>query len=158
MGNPASDNLFIGDIPPEWTKSEFEQVFGSYGTVVESRILPPKQEGQKGAALCRMGSVEEATWLVENLNGNIAEGMTEPIIIRFANAKGGESGGSNGSSPYPSGNAGKGTGKSWNGGKAAKSWKGGEAAPPNSFQALYQAIQKAGLFSKQTVPLACQVY
>merc|ERR1719277_804024 len=150
--NPPSDNLFIGDIPPEWSKSDFEQVFSAYGTVVESRILPPKQEGQKGAALCRMGSVEEATWLVENLHGNIAEGMAEPIIIRFANAKGGDSSGSNGSSPYPSGNSSKGAGKSWKGdwnsGKGAKSWssgssgKGGQDAPPNSFQSLFQGIQK----------------
>merc|ERR1719229_2134393 len=32
--------------------------------------------------------MEEAQWLVENLNGNIPQGLDTPIIVRFAHAKG----------------------------------------------------------------------
>merc|ERR1719253_886826 len=42
--------------------------------------------------MIRFASVEMATWVVENLNGNIPEGLTEPIIARFANSKGAKGG------------------------------------------------------------------
>eukprot|EP00401_Gymnodinium_catenatum_P018330 CAMPEP_0117484740 /NCGR_PEP_ID=MMETSP0784-20121206/14609_1 /TAXON_ID=39447 /ORGANISM="" /LENGTH=284 /DNA_ID=CAMNT_0005279313 /DNA_START=79 /DNA_END=933 /DNA_ORIENTATION=- len=85
---PPSDNLFIGDLPAELTKEDVDRIFSSYGTVQDSRVLPPKSEGQNASALVRFASVEEASWIVENLNGNIAEGLTDPVVVRFANAPG----------------------------------------------------------------------
>merc|ERR1719460_2910638 len=55
--------------------------------------------------MMRLASVEMATWIVENLNGNIPEGLTEPIIARYANDKKGGGKGDKGS-PY-------GGGKGW---------------------------------------------
>jgi hypothetical protein len=43
--------------------------------------------------MLRFASVDEAKWLVENLNGNIPEGLTEAIQVRFANAPGAGKGG-----------------------------------------------------------------
>lgn len=86
--NPPSDNVFVGDLPQQVTKEDCETIFSAYGTVVQCRTLPPRQPGGKASALVRFGSVEEATWVVENLNGNLAEGLEEPLIVRFANAPG----------------------------------------------------------------------
>merc|ERR1719253_302296 len=36
--------------------------------------------------MIRFASQDMATWVVENLNGNIPEGLEEPIICRYANA------------------------------------------------------------------------
>lgn len=89
MGEPnASDNIFVGDLPLEITMEHVKTVFASYGSVVQARVLQPKRPGQKASALVRFGSVEEATWVVQNLNGNLAEGLDEPILVRFANAPG----------------------------------------------------------------------
>merc|ERR1740130_808336 len=46
--------------------------------------------------MIRFGSVEMAQWVVENINGNIPEGLAEPIIARFANSSSGGKGGDKG--------------------------------------------------------------
>lgn len=108
---PPSDNVFIGDLPVEFDKQQLQDVFEAYGTVVDCRHLPPKNEGAKSSALLRFGSVAEAQWLVDNLNGNLAEGLEEPIIVRFAN------------SPSAKGDKGdKGWGKGGDKGKSAPAW------------------------------------
>merc|ERR1719277_2562163 len=43
--------------------------------------------------MIRFSSVDEAKWLVDNLNGNIPEGLTEAVQVRFANAPGAGKGG-----------------------------------------------------------------
>lgn len=102
-------------------------------------MLPGKDETCKPCAMIRFGSVEMATWVVENLNGNIPEGLAEPIITRFANAnndkgKGKDNGKGGGwkSEPYSGGGSwGKGaSGGSW--GKAGGAAKGGDPAPSDN--------------------------
>merc|ERR1719491_2190270 len=46
--------------------------------------------------MVRFASVEMATWIVENLNGNIPEGLSEAVIVRFANDSKGDKGGGKG--------------------------------------------------------------
>jgi len=52
-------------------------------------MLPPKEDGKPASALVRFRNVEEAAWVVENLNGNLAHGLQHPVVVRFANAPGG---------------------------------------------------------------------
>lgn len=85
---PPSDNVYVADLPEEVDEALIHSVFGNYGTVVSCKPMPSKYPGQKGAALVRFSTVEEATWLVENVNGNLAEGLIDPIQVRFANNKG----------------------------------------------------------------------
>jgi len=93
-----SDNLYIADLPAEVDDNVVRTVFGAYGQIMSCRAMPGKFPGQKGAALVRFATAEEAAWVVENLNGNIAEGLLEPVKVRFANNKqgGGGGGGANG--------------------------------------------------------------
>merc|ERR1719356_717442 len=60
-------------------------LFSGYGTISDCKMLPGRDAMSKPCALIRYSTVEQATWFVENLNGNIPEGLTEPIICRFAN-------------------------------------------------------------------------
>merc|ERR1719210_878307 len=115
MQNPPSDNVFIGDIPANMSKEDVAQIFNHYGVVTSCRTLAPR--GDKASCLVRFATVAEAAWVVENLNGNLAEGLSEPIVVRFANApgttgaawrdnaKGGGKGGGDysRSAPYPGG-------------------------------------------------------
>mmetsp|Transcript_53876 Transcript_53876/g.136805 ORF Transcript_53876/g.136805 Transcript_53876/m.136805 type:complete len:280 (+) Transcript_53876:65-904(+) len=132
---PPSDNVFIGDLPVDLSKEDCEAVFAQYGTVTSCRVNPPKAGG-KASALVRFASVEEATWVIENLNGNLAEGLEEPIVARFANAPGGGGkgwGDSQGGKSWGKGDqswGGKG-GKSW-GGKGDESWGGKRSEPYSS--------------------------
>lgn len=83
---PPSDNLYIKGLPGGATDQQVHQIFAAYGNVVQVRVLESRIPGvtSDSVALVRMGSLAEATWLVENLNGNIPQGLTGPVIIRFA--------------------------------------------------------------------------
>lgn len=94
---PPSDNLYIKGLPANSTDQLLRDVLGAYGAVTSTRILETHGRSAKGdgksadgesVALVRMGSIEEATWLVENLNGNIPQGLSGPVLVRFADPPG----------------------------------------------------------------------
>lgn len=113
----ASDNVFVGDLPAGISTDEVNKIFGAYGSVAQCRALPPKWPNVKASALVRFGSVEEAEWVVENLNGNLAEGLDEPLVVRFANNTKGEGKGGKGEKGYEKGGYEKGYDKGAKGGK-----------------------------------------
>lgn len=168
---PPSDNVWVGDLPATLSKDECEAIFQAYGSVAQCRVMPPKQPGQKASALVRFNSVDQAQWIVENLNGNLVHGLTEPIVARFANSPGsygkdGKDGGKGGCLAYrsePYGGKGAGGGCSWgkdggvgNGHLVSKGH--GKALALGSFASLYGAVKKAGLLGAGTTPQECQVY
>mmetsp|Transcript_57062 Transcript_57062/g.167068 ORF Transcript_57062/g.167068 Transcript_57062/m.167068 type:complete len:251 (+) Transcript_57062:73-825(+) len=111
----VGDNLYISDLPAGIDEPTLQQIFGAYGTIMSCKVLPQKMPGQKGAALVRFASQQEATWIVDNLNGNMPEGLSEPVAVKYAmNTPGGKDGG-----------YGKGYGKDGKGG-----WAGAERAAP----------------------------
>merc|ERR1712166_1112057 len=124
---------------------------GAYGQIVDSRMLPGRDEAAKPCAMIRFASVEMATWVVENLNGNIPQGLAEPIIARFANSGGGSKGGAKGGDFGGGGKAAGfgGKGGDFGGGKGGP--KGKKGGAPGSFQALMQSVKGAGLLGGGTV-------
>eukprot|EP00444_Apocalathium_aciculiferum_P030642 CAMPEP_0183426812 /NCGR_PEP_ID=MMETSP0370-20130417/39913_1 /TAXON_ID=268820 /ORGANISM="Peridinium aciculiferum, Strain PAER-2" /LENGTH=254 /DNA_ID=CAMNT_0025611277 /DNA_START=74 /DNA_END=838 /DNA_ORIENTATION=+ len=96
MSAAPSDNVFLADLPADMDEAGLRSVFGAYGTVTSCKMCPG---AGKMAALIRFGSVEEATWIVDNLNGNIAQGLSGPVQVRYASSGGkgkGKEGGSGG--------------------------------------------------------------
>lgn len=87
MAAPSSA-VFIGDLPGSVDDATIQRVFGQYGNIASFRVLPPSIRGQ-GNAIVSFSSVDEATWLVNNVNGNIPTGLSTPVTIAF------KSGGSN---------------------------------------------------------------
>lgn len=85
--NPPSDNLYIADLPAGMNDSQLLEVFNAYGTIVQHKILPNPMPGGKTAAMMRFSDVEEARWIVDNVNGNIPQGLTDPVKVRYANQK-----------------------------------------------------------------------
>lgn len=80
----VSDNLWIGDLPPEIDEVTVKNVFEGYGTILSSKLIPPKANGKNAAALVRFESIEDARWVVENLNGNMPEGFETPVVVQYA--------------------------------------------------------------------------
>merc|ERR1712184_234908 len=80
----------MGEMDDESLKS----LFGEYGTVTWSRVMPNKGK-PTAAAIVEFSTHEEAKWVVENLNGNIAQGLEQPINVSFkrSNKGGGKGGG-----------------------------------------------------------------
>lgn len=92
-GSP-SDNIFVTGLPADFDESQIQPVFSAFGTITDFRYLPGSG-AKRNAALIRFSSIEEAQWVVENLNGNIPEGLGTPVIVRFATTRG------RGASPAP---------------------------------------------------------
>lgn len=90
------------------TKEDCESIFAGYGTIMQCRVNPPKGNSQKCSAMVRYSSIEEAGWVVANLNGNLAEGLPDPVVVRFANNPGGKDAGGKGG--YQGGGCGGGGG------------------------------------------------
>lgn len=120
MQNPT-DNLYFQDLPIGFTDEQLNQILGAYGTIKQSKLLV--REGMKPHALVRYASVDEAKWIVENLNGNIPQGLTDPVQIRYAESKSAGMKGAKGGGGYSSWDGG-----GWGGDDA---WgKGGGMAGP----------------------------
>jgi len=77
-----SNNLFVGDLPSMMDEAQLSSVLGAYGQIQDLKLLPPAASGKR-AALIRFSSTAEAKWIVENLNGNIPQGFTEPITVKY---------------------------------------------------------------------------
>eukprot|EP00404_Azadinium_spinosum_P008067 CAMPEP_0180546124 /NCGR_PEP_ID=MMETSP1036_2-20121128/70398_1 /TAXON_ID=632150 /ORGANISM="Azadinium spinosum, Strain 3D9" /LENGTH=130 /DNA_ID=CAMNT_0022561197 /DNA_START=74 /DNA_END=462 /DNA_ORIENTATION=+ len=118
---PPNDNLMIKGLPVETTDEFLTSLFAQYGTVKSARVLPVAPGKSAAAGFVALGSIEEATWLVENVNGQIPQGLAVPIEVIYATpremrggGKGdkGKMGGGDRFSPYGGGKDG-----GWGGGK-----------------------------------------
>mmetsp|Transcript_128890 Transcript_128890/g.241075 ORF Transcript_128890/g.241075 Transcript_128890/m.241075 type:complete len:310 (-) Transcript_128890:56-985(-) len=87
------DNLYIKGLPVGTTEDTVKKIFGAYGTIVSTRVLPTPDGADNAAALVKFGDVSQAAWLVENLNGNIPSGLMTPVTVRYATANKGKASG-----------------------------------------------------------------
>jgi len=173
---PPSDNVWVGDLPVGTEKHDLNGIFEAYGQIVDCRMLPGRDPTSKPAAMVRFSSVDQASWVVQNLHGNVPQGLDAPLIVRFANAPGGKGGAQQG---QPAGGWQAQAGGGWHkggGGVVQDSWGkgmagkgvvlkgaaggkgGGKAGTPGSFQSLFQSVKGAGILGGGTVPDECQVY
>jgi len=119
-----SDNLYFADLPAGFDEAAIQRIFGAYGQIVQCKVLPTIAPGAKVSCLVRFASLDEAKWICENLNGNIPQGLTDPIVVRYA-------------TPAP----GKGVGK---GAPAAAALR---ASPYGAVAAFNPAAAAAGFFN-----------
>lgn len=129
MAEPTpTDQVWVGDLPEVFTEDQIKTTFSNYGEIKWLKALP--KPGQKSCALIQFDGVTDAQWAVENLNGNIPEGLTEPVQVKFsqANTKGKGKG-----KEGKGGKDGKDAGKSsWSGGKEGSGKKGGWSSSDDS--------------------------
>lgn len=153
----ASDNLFIGDLPPDINEETVTAIFSAYGGVTSCKAMPAKNGGSKGAALVRFATTAEAQWVLENLNGNMPEGLEQPVVVSYARSgtgggKGDAAGGwgKSGKGPQP-GKGGMAAGwappraapypQGKGGGKSDESWGGGGG----DFRSWFKGLCKGGV-------------
>jgi len=103
MENPApSQRVYMTGLPNGMDQARLLKIFGDYGQIEESALL------QNGAAILKFATLDEATWFVNNLNGNMPEGLTTPVTVQFAKPRGSTSSSLGGST-----GVGGITGRSW---------------------------------------------
>eukprot|EP00928_Gymnodinium_smaydae_P039809 TRINITY_DN27118_c0_g1_i1.p1 TRINITY_DN27118_c0_g1~~TRINITY_DN27118_c0_g1_i1.p1 ORF type:complete len:452 (+),score=103.77 TRINITY_DN27118_c0_g1_i1:99-1358(+) len=79
-----SENLYIQGLPLELDENLLRSIFQQYGTVTQCKLLDPVPGKADRVALMRMGTVEEATWIVANVHNNIPNGMATPVSVQFS--------------------------------------------------------------------------
>ncbi|CAK9009888.1 unnamed protein product [Durusdinium trenchii] len=84
MEAPPNTNMYIADLPQGIDAGTVQNIFSEYGTIVQGRLKVLAGNGRKSAAMITFQSIDEAKWIKENLDGNIPQGLSEPIIVKYA--------------------------------------------------------------------------
>jgi len=83
-----SESLSVSGLPPHLSDVQLQALFSQYGTVDQCKMLDVIPGLPSRGALVTMATVDEAAWLVQNLNNNILSGLTTPVTVQFLAAPG----------------------------------------------------------------------
>ena len=86
---PPRDNLRIQGLPDGCTDDYFKQIFSQYATVVGCKVVPQAPGREDCFGFMKFGSVEEAKYILDTLNGNIPQGLQKPLSIKYASDRAG---------------------------------------------------------------------
>ncbi|CAK0798501.1 unnamed protein product, partial [Prorocentrum cordatum] len=79
-----STRLYVRGLPLGITEDQVTGIFSGYGSCVSCKVLQQTPGGPpNAAAIVQMSAVQEAQWLVDNVNGNIPQGLPGPVEVRF---------------------------------------------------------------------------
>ncbi|XP_066904123.1 ELAV-like protein 1 isoform X8 [Halyomorpha halys] len=79
-------NLYVSGLPKNMAQQDLENLFSPFGRIITSRILCDNITGlSKGVGFIRFDQRIEAERAIQELNGTIPKGSTEPITVKFAN-------------------------------------------------------------------------
>lgn len=88
-------NLYLSNLPPDFTEHDLEQMLVHYGQVISTRILRDNNGVSKGVGFARMESKEKCEVIISKFNGKYITGgsgsarseyrhSTEPLLCKFA--------------------------------------------------------------------------
>ncbi|XP_015127212.1 ELAV-like protein 3 isoform X2 [Diachasma alloeum] len=88
-------NLYVSGLPKNMTQQDLENLFSPYGRIITSRILCDNitvrqfvtggGDNLPGVGFIRFDQRVEAERAIQELNGTIPKGSSEPITVKFAN-------------------------------------------------------------------------
>lgn len=78
------------------TSESAKQVFSQYGAVKETTVLPVLAGKTAAAAFVIMETLEDAKWIVDNVNGNVPQGLMSQVTVVFATPREQRKGGGKG--------------------------------------------------------------
>lgn len=82
-------NLYIQNIPRSYTLDQLEELFSSYGQIVQKNLLKDKVTGlPRGVGFVRFDKKSEAEAAINGMNGITPEGGTEPLVVKVAEEHG----------------------------------------------------------------------
>lgn len=79
-----STNLYIANLPENFSEADLEQLFVSSGGIVSTRILRDQSGKSRGVGFARMESKECCEKAIQNFNGKILTGHKDPLTVKFA--------------------------------------------------------------------------
>uniref|UniRef100_A0A7S2B7S3 RRM domain-containing protein n=1 Tax=Alexandrium andersonii TaxID=327968 RepID=A0A7S2B7S3_9DINO len=113
-----SERVYVGSLPEGMDDATLKQIFGAYGGIKDLKNMT-----QKKACILVFDSLEQAKWVVENLDGNMPEGIPTPVNVSYAYG---------GSTWNKGGGGGGGGGGSWSGPRSSPYGGKGGMLPDNT--------------------------
>eukprot|EP00913_Durusdinium_trenchii_P025555 g23986.t1 len=92
-GPPPSETLFVTGLPMDVTQEFTKDIFSQYGSVKEVTVLPVAAGKTAAAAFVILHTVDDAKWIVEHVNGNVPQNLTDPVTVVFATPRDSRPGG-----------------------------------------------------------------
>lgn len=75
--NKPSNTVYISNLSYKRDRNGLKTIFAHYGTIKHIKIIvEPTTNESRGMAFVEMGSIEEATEAIKDLNGRIIDGRT----------------------------------------------------------------------------------
>lgn len=82
---PASDRLYVVNLPAEITEEQIAAIFGQYGSLAFVKKLPQNaSKPSSAAALVGLSDLAQAKWIHDNVGNQIPLGLTTPVAISYA--------------------------------------------------------------------------
>jgi len=86
-GQRMKSNLFVSQIPEDWTEEHLVKIFSPHGALIEQRILRNLDGTSRKAAFVRFDSNDQACKAIKALNNQKPlPGMDQPLIVRPSNS------------------------------------------------------------------------
>lgn len=80
-----SDNLFIRNLPLNFTEQDLNAVFSSFGAISSSIIIRDLKSGQsKGFGMVKFSNVADAATAMKKVNGMQLSGSERPLEVKYA--------------------------------------------------------------------------
>ena len=76
--------LLVAGLPPDISSERASSILARYGRLNRCQVF--RRTTHASAAFVFINSIEDAKWMMDNLNGNIPIHMTTPVTIAFATA------------------------------------------------------------------------
>ncbi|TKR77989.1 hypothetical protein L596_018869 [Steinernema carpocapsae] len=97
-------NLYIANLPLDFTEEKLETLLHGEGTVISTRILRNQVDGSsRGVGFARMTSKENCDNIIQKMNGTILDGSALPLLVKLADS--GRNKKRSGGSGYQNGNS-----------------------------------------------------
>eukprot|EP00429_Kryptoperidinium_foliaceum_P018700 CAMPEP_0176038440 /NCGR_PEP_ID=MMETSP0120_2-20121206/19049_1 /TAXON_ID=160619 /ORGANISM="Kryptoperidinium foliaceum, Strain CCMP 1326" /LENGTH=292 /DNA_ID=CAMNT_0017371831 /DNA_START=96 /DNA_END=974 /DNA_ORIENTATION=- len=100
MAEPC-EHVLIGNLPADLDDAGLKTNFEAYGNIKWCKLFNSNNGGKH--AIIEFSTVEEATWLVENLDGNVPLGLETEVTVKYKTKNAGKGGGGGGYSPMGGG-------------------------------------------------------
>jgi RNA recognition motif-containing protein len=81
-----SDNVWVGNLPCNFTVADLNTLFGLYGTVLQSTILKKRDADTVSAGMVRFAAPAQAVTAVTALHGFSVDPAGPPLEVRFASS------------------------------------------------------------------------
>lgn len=83
-GGDSDANVYIAGLPNDTQEADLQRMFGQYGQINQSKVLPnPKGDGPR-IAFVRFANMSDANVAINEMHGKSVDGSPKPLVVKLA--------------------------------------------------------------------------